>query len=103
MVAVGDGESRGMDGSGSVGADTAGTGAGADLGGSGGTDGNGSTGGIGSGSGSADANTYEHEVCEYVRPATSALGKFAPENEFHAGGRRVSIDRIDLRVSEIET
>ena len=101
MVAVGDGESRGMDGSGSVGADTAGTGAGADLGGSGGTDGNGSTGGIGSGS--ADANTYEHEVCEYVRPATSALGKFAPENEFHAGGRRVSIDRIDLRVSEIET
>ena len=40
---------------------------------------------------------------EYVRPAASALGEFAPENEFHAGGRRVSIDRIDLRVSEIET
>jgi len=51
----------------------------------------------------ADASRYEHEVYEYVRPAASALGEFAPENEFHAGGRRVSIDRIDLRVSEIET
>ena len=50
-----------------------------------------------------DPVAYEHEVYEYVRPAASALGEFAPENEFHAGGRRVSIDRIDLRVSEIET
>ena len=51
----------------------------------------------------SDPVAYEHEVYEYVRPAASALGEFAPENEFHAGGRRVSIDRIDLRVSEIET
>ena len=37
------------------------------------------------------------------RPAASALGELAPENEFYAGGNRVSIDRIDLRVSPIET
>ena len=45
----------------------------------------------------------EREVYEYVRPAASALGELAPENEFYAGGNRVSIDRIDLRVSPIET
>ena len=42
-------------------------------------------------------------VYEYVRPAASALGELAPENEFYAGGNRVRIDRIDLRVSPIET
>ena len=45
----------------------------------------------------------EREVYEYVRPAASALSELAPENEFYAGGNRVSIDRIDLRVSPIET
>ena len=45
----------------------------------------------------------ERDVYEYVRPAASALGELAPENEFYAGGNRVSIDRIDLRVSPIET
>lgn len=41
-------------------------------------------------------------VYEYVRPAVSALGEFAPENEFYAGGRRVEIRRVDTRVSPIE-
>ena len=45
----------------------------------------------------------ERDVYEYMRPAASALGELAPENEFYAGGNRVSIDRIDLRVSSIET
>ena len=45
----------------------------------------------------------ERDVYEYVRPAASALSELAPENEFYAGGNRVSIDRIDLRVSPIET
>ena len=45
----------------------------------------------------------ERNVYEYVRPAASALSEFAPENEFYAGGNRVSVDRIDLRVSPIET
>ena len=41
-------------------------------------------------------------VYDYIRPAAAALSEFAPENEFYAGGRRVSIQRIDTRVSEIE-
>ncbi len=41
-------------------------------------------------------------VYEYVRPAVAALGEFAPENEFYAGGRRVAIRRVDTRVSPIE-
>ncbi|MCY3837222.1 MAG: DEAD/DEAH box helicase, partial [Gammaproteobacteria bacterium] len=41
-------------------------------------------------------------VYDYVRPAAAALGEFAPENEFYAGGRRVTIQRIDTRVSPIE-
>ena len=45
----------------------------------------------------------ERDIYEYVRPAASALSELAPENEFYAGGNRVSIDRIDLRVSPIET
>ena len=41
-------------------------------------------------------------VFDYLRPAVAALGEFAPENEFYAGGRRVTIQRIDTRVSPIE-
>ncbi len=51
----------------------------------------------------ADEHGDERTVYEYVRPAASALSELAPENEFYAGGNRVSIDRIDLRVSPIET
>ena len=42
------------------------------------------------------------KVYDYLRPAAAALGEFAPENEFYAGGRRVAIRRIDTRVSPIE-
>jgi len=41
-------------------------------------------------------------VYDYLRPAVAALGEFAPQNEFYAGGRRVKIRRIDTRVSPIE-
>ena len=51
----------------------------------------------------AEDGGYEYEAYEYVRPAASALGELAPENRFYAGGRRVQIDRIDLRLSEIES
>ena len=51
-----------------------------------------------------DAGEDEHDavVYDYVRPAVAALSEFAPENEFYAGGRRVTIQRIDTRVSRIE-
>ncbi len=51
----------------------------------------------------AGAVRPEVETYEYVRPAASALGELAPENRFYAGGRRVEIDRIDLRLSKIES
>ena len=51
----------------------------------------------------AERAGYEYETYEYMRPAASALGELAPENHFYAGGRRVQIDRIDLRLSEIES
>ena len=48
---------------------------------------------------SEDSDTI---VYDYLRPAAAALGEFAPQNEFYAGGRRVAIRRIDTRVSPIE-
>ena len=51
----------------------------------------------------ADEQGDGRNVYAYVRPAASALSELAPENEFSAGGNRVRIDRIDLRVSPIET
>ena len=50
----------------------------------------------------AAGRDFEHDTYEYVRPAGPALEEFAPENEFYAGGRHVDIDRVDVRVSEIE-
>ncbi len=57
----------------------------------------------GDGGAAAGDTGSEYETYEYVRPAASALGELAPENQFYAGGRRVQIDRIDLRLSGIET
>ena len=48
------------------------------------------------------AREDDAKVYDYLRPAVAALGEFAPENEFYAGGRRVAIRRIDTRVSPIE-
>ena len=53
--------------------------------------------------GEAEAEEDDVVVYEYPRPAAAALGEFAPQNEFHAGGRRVVIRRIDTRVSPIES
>ena len=50
-----------------------------------------------------EGGDVEHVTYEYVRPAAPALSEFAPENEFYAGGRHVDIDRVDVRVSEIES
>jgi DEAD/DEAH box helicase domain-containing protein len=45
----------------------------------------------------------ERWVYEYERPAAAALSELAPLNMFYAGGRRVEITRIDMRVSKKET
>lgn len=45
----------------------------------------------------------ERWTYKYERPAASALSELAPSSTFYAGGRRVQINRIDLRVSQKET
>ena len=49
--------------------------------------------------GAGEEGGYDQEVFEYERPPASALSELAPENEFYAGSRHVSITRIDTRVS----
>jgi DEAD/DEAH box helicase domain-containing protein len=44
----------------------------------------------------------ERWMYEYERPAAAALSELAPLNTFYAGGRRVQITRIDMRVSKKE-
>jgi DEAD/DEAH box helicase domain-containing protein len=45
---------------------------------------------------------YETQSYEYERPAGSAIRELAPRNRFYAGGRQVSIDRIDVDQGTIE-
>jgi len=45
---------------------------------------------------------YKAAVFEYERPAMSAIHELAPSNWFYAEGRRVQIDQIDMRLSEVE-
>ena len=44
----------------------------------------------------------EQWLYEYERPAAAALSELAPLNTFYAGGRRVQITRVDMRVSRKE-
>jgi len=46
---------------------------------------------------------YENVVYEYERAGAMAIGELAPENTFYAGGRKVSIQQVDMNLSEIET
>nr|HQV30403.1 DUF1998 domain-containing protein [Calditrichia bacterium] len=51
----------------------------------------------------ADAEgAYQVSVYEYERPGASAIRELAPENQFYAGGRRVSVDQINLQLSPEE-
>ncbi len=51
----------------------------------------------------SDGTGYETFTFEYERPGSSAISELAPNNRFYAGGRKVRIDQIDMKVSEIET
>jgi DEAD/DEAH box helicase domain-containing protein len=46
---------------------------------------------------------YETYTYEYERAGSSAISELAPNNSFYAGGRKVTIDQIDMSASEIET
>ena len=46
---------------------------------------------------------YETFTYEYERAGSSAISELAPNNSFYAGGRKVTIDQIDMSASEVET
>lgn len=46
---------------------------------------------------------YENLVFEYERSGSSAINELAPHNSFYSGGRKVTVDQIDMTVSEVET
>jgi len=52
---------------------------------------------------SDEGGNYETLRFEYERPAVAAISELAPSATFYAGGRRVTIDQVDLSVSDIET
>ncbi len=43
---------------------------------------------------------YDKMVYEYSRPAASAISEFAPNNSFYAGGRKLTVDQVDLTTSQ---
>lgn len=45
---------------------------------------------------------YDAWTFDYARAPSAALSEFAPEADFYAGGRHVTIDRVDLASSEVE-
>ena len=45
---------------------------------------------------------YDTVAFDYERAAGTALQELAPDNRFYAGGRKVTIDQVDLSVSGVE-
>lgn len=45
---------------------------------------------------------WQRMVYEYSRSAASAISEFAPMNSFYAGGRKLTIDQVDLTTAQIE-
>lgn len=52
--------------------------------------------------GNAEQGKYETLTFEYERPGAIAIGELVPSGTFYAEGRRVTIDQIDLNLSQIE-
>jgi len=50
-----------------------------------------------------DGIAYESFTLEYERSGSSAISELAPDNSFYASGRKVTIDQIDMNVSEVES
>lgn len=50
----------------------------------------------------SEVKEYQNTTYEYERPASTALAELAPLNSFYAGGHKVEIEQIDLKLSEPE-
>ncbi|MCB2205022.1 DEAD/DEAH box helicase [bacterium] len=53
-------------------------------------------------SGSVEGQKMSTWHYEYERPAAAAIKELAPSSSFYAGGRRVVVDQVNLRLSEPE-
>ncbi|QEP42979.1 DEAD/DEAH box helicase [Ectothiorhodospiraceae bacterium BW-2] len=51
---------------------------------------------------STDGTQFIRTTYEYERPSASAIAELAPDNYFYAGGHKVEIEQVDLKLSEIE-
>ncbi len=52
---------------------------------------------------SEDGKQYDNIVYEYERPGENAIRELVPRNRFYAGGRKVTVSRVDLQLSEFES
>lgn len=46
--------------------------------------------------------SYDTRVFTYERPAAAAIHELAPANHFYAEGRKVTVDQVNLELSEVE-
>ncbi|MFO7762057.1 MAG: DEAD/DEAH box helicase [Desulfobia sp.] len=49
-----------------------------------------------------DEKRYESKSFTYERPSSAGIRELAPNNAFYADGRRVVIDKVDMRLSKVE-
>lgn len=49
-----------------------------------------------------DHGKYDTRIYEYQRPAATAIHELAPANTFYAEGRKVTIDRVNVELSQPE-
>ena len=49
-----------------------------------------------------EGRVYENLVFEYQRPGAMGISELVPNNRFYAGGRKVTISRVDLKLSKLE-
>lgn len=50
-----------------------------------------------------EGRKFDAKVYEYERPAKSAIHEMAPSNTFYGEGRKVVVDQVDMRLSEVES
>ena len=46
---------------------------------------------------------YDKKVLEYSRSASTAISEFAPSNNFYAGGRKLTIDQVDMTTASLDS
>lgn len=49
-----------------------------------------------------DGKKYQTKELQYERPASAAIAELAPANTFYAEGRKLTIDEVNLRLSNLE-